>query len=172
MKSSIRTLLLATALSVTMHATLAQDDVSEGEAIIIEDLSRAELRAEIKKIETEFYRVFNASIDEKRLEVHCTNYTPTMSHIKQWVCEPKFLGDARNENAGNWQTTNDVLQSPEEIRAGMTAEFEQLTTAMNTVLQEVPYFRELNSILRMMRSRLSEIEQYALDTHPEWLFCK
>ena len=159
MKLSFRTMLFAAALTVSAYSSLAQDDVSAEDVIVIEDLSRAELRAEIEKIENEFYRVFNASIDEKQLEVHCTTYTPTSSHIKQRACEPKFLVDARNENVRNWQDTTDVLQSPEELRSGMTAEFEQLTAAMNAVLQEIPYFRELNGILRELRARLSELQQ-------------
>ena len=147
MKLSIRSSLIVTALSVAMTAVLAQDYVSEDDVVDINELSRAGLRAEIENIENEFYRVFNAIVDYEQLEVHCSTYTPTNSHIKQRACEPKFLVEARDENLMNWQNTTDVLQTPRELRSEMAAEFEGLTVAMNVVLQESQYFRELNRIL-------------------------
>lgn len=135
-------------------AVLAQDD----EPIVIDDLSVGELRAEIEKIENEFFRVFNLSIDQDHLKVECGDYTPTGSHIRQRACEPAFLVEARNENIIDWQNGVDGLATSEELRAGLSAEFEELTAAMNEVLASNEYFRELNVILRMLRERMEEIE--------------
>ena len=131
---------------------------AQDEPIVIEDLSRSELRAEIEKIENEFYRVFNASIDDDRLKIECDTYTPTGSRIAQRACEPQFMIDARNENVQNWQNQIDELQSSEELRAGLQSEFQDLTNAMNTVLQASQYFQELNAILRMLRERMQELD--------------
>lgn len=140
-------------LLLSGHISSAEDE------IVIDDLSVDELRTEIEKIQNEFYRVFNASIDEEHLKVECTRYTPTSSHISERVCEPKFMVDARNENIRDWQEETDVLQTPAELRLGMQAEFEELTAAMNAVMEESQYFRELNGILRMLRGRMEELDK-------------
>lgn len=132
---------------------LAQDD-----PIVIEDLSLAELRGEIEKVENEFYRVFNLSIDQDHLKVECADYIPTGTHIRQRSCEPEFLVKARNKNIIDWQNDIDGLATTEELRANLGVEFEELTAAMNQVLNDNQYFRELNGILRMLRERLQEIE--------------
>ena len=152
MNFSIKSALLGSLLVSVIGVAPAQD-----EPIVIEDLSRSELRAEIEKIENEVYRVFNASIDNERLKVECDMYTPTGSRIAQRVCEPRFLADARNENVQNWQNQVDELQSTEELRSGLQSEFQELTDAMNEVLQESEYFRGLNGVLRMLRERMQEL---------------
>ena len=52
----------------------------------------------------------------------------------------------------------DVIASPEQLRVRLAAEFEELTAAINRVLEENQYLRELNAILRMLRDRSKEIE--------------
>ena len=52
----------------------------------------------------------------------------------------------------------DVIASPEQLRVRLAAEFEELTAAINEVLEENQYFRELNAILRMLRERAQEID--------------
>ncbi len=152
MKTLLR-LTMATAALSLMGQLYAQE-----EQIVIEDLSRAELRSEIAKIENEYYRVFNASTDDVDLKVECYDYTPTGSHIKQRACEPKFLRDARNANVRAWQNQVDELASNQELQSQLTPEFDMLTTAMNALLLDDQYFRELNAILRMLRERQQELE--------------
>jgi hypothetical protein len=133
-------------------------DAAEQE-IIIEDLSRAELRAEIIKIENEFYRVFNASTNKEYLKVECSEFKPINSHIKRRFCEPEFLVDARSENAKNWQNNVDTLRETDELRSALVSEFEELTVEMNEILAQNEYFSELNKVLRMLRARMQELEQ-------------
>lgn len=162
MKLAVKEIALASVLTMTgaMTGALAAQDSSAGEAlIVIDDLSRVELRAEIEKIENEFYRIFSASIDDDRLKISCGTYVPTGSHISQRTCEPKFVVDARSKNIQGWLSWVDVLQSPADLREGLGQDFAKLTAAMNVVLKENQYFRELNSILRMLRARMEELQQ-------------
>ena len=161
-KWPINILLIVIGLLV-VQLTNGQDDVfvidvspSEN-LIVIDDLTAGQLRAEILKIENEFYRVFNANVVNEDLKIECSEYTPTGSHIKRRACEPKFYRDARNENVRNWQNTVDELASPQELRSLLGEEFEELTFAMNDVLKDSEYFRELNSILRMLKERQEEL---------------
>jgi len=136
---------------LAMPAVNGQEDT-----IVIDDLTASQLRAEIVKIENEFYRVFNLSTKNDNLKIECSEYSPTGSHIKQRACEPNFYKEARNKNVRNWQDEIEELASPSALRSSLEKEFEELTSAMNNVLKESEYFRELNSILRMLRERQDE----------------
>ena len=128
------------------------------EPIVIDDLSLSELNDQIERVEDEFYRVFNLSIEEEHLKVECADWTPTGTHIAQRACQPFFLSQARNQNLRDWNNQMDVIASPEQMRVRLAAEFEELTAAINSVLEENQYLRELNAILRMLRERSQEIE--------------
>lgn len=149
-KNTAVNLLIAMAVLVATQAS-AQ--------IVIEDLSRSELKAEIEKIENEFYRVYNATVENKRFKIECRMETPTNSHISVRICEPGFLTTMRNRNVQNFQNGADILLSPQALRANLQAEFEELTAAMIALLEENEYFRELDGILGMLRGRMQELEQ-------------
>lgn len=127
------------------------------EIIVIEDLSPGELRAQIIRVESEFYRVFNLSTEKAKLKIECLEYAPTGSAIKRRACEPNFYTDARNQNVRNWQDQVDILASPEALRSSLEKEFEELTETMNILIKENEYFRELNNVLRMLRDREREL---------------
>ena len=131
---------------------------AQEEPIVIDDLSLSELNDQIERVEDEFYRVFNLSIEEEHLKVECADWTPTGTHIAQRACQPHFLTQARNQNLRDWNNQMDVIASPEQLRVRLAAEFEELTAAINEVLEENQYFRELNAILRMLRERTQEID--------------
>ena len=131
---------------------------AQEEPIVIDDLSLSELNDQIERVEDEFYRVFNLSIEEEHLKVECADWTPTGTHIAQRACQPHFLTQARNQNLRDWNNQMDVIASPEQSRVRLAAEFEELTAVINEVLEENQYFRELNAILRMLRERAQEID--------------
>ena len=131
---------------------------AQEQPIVIDDLSLSELNDQIERVEDEFYRVFNLSIEEEHLKVECDDWTPTGTHIAQRACQPFFLTHARNQNLRDWNNQMDVIASPEQLRVRLAAEFEELTAAINSVLEENQYLRELNAILRMLRDRSQEIE--------------
>ena len=66
MKKVIWVLLAGILMAGPMPVARADED-----QIVIEDLSRAQLRAEIDKIQKEFYRVFNAANDDDKLDIIC-----------------------------------------------------------------------------------------------------
>ena len=129
------------------------------EQIVIDDLTPAQLRAEIEKIQTEFYRVFNLENDDPDLEIVCHDYVPTGSHITQQACEPQFVIDRRGQNANDTRFSVDTLLDAKGLQNELSAEFTMLTEAMNALAAENRYFRELNEILGMLRGRLNELSQ-------------
>ena len=125
---------------------------AQEESIVIDDLSLSELNDQIERVEDEFYRVFNLSIEEEHLKVECADWTPTGTHIAQRACQPYFLSQARNQNLRDWNNQMDVIASPEQMRVRLAAEFEELTAAINSVLEENQYLRELHHKMVGLRS--------------------
>lgn len=152
MKKSVFVLLPALLLSCLVATTNAAE-----EQIVIDDLSPAQLRAEIAKVQNEFYRVFNAANSDDKLDIICHTYTRTGTRISDEACEPQFVIDRRGENAADTQRDIDELLSPEALQAELESEFQILTDAMNALAKENQYFRELNTILGVLRERLEEI---------------
>ena len=151
MTIKMRQLLATLLLSFVASVTFGQ------EPIVIEDLSPAQLRAEIKKVQTEFYRVFNAEVGDSKMQIVCHEYLPTGSNIKREACEPQFVIDKRANNAADSRFQVDELMSAATLQQELSKEFEELTAAMNKLAAEKPYFKELNSVLTMLRERLEEI---------------
>ena len=142
---------------ILLHVLCVTPLRGQEEIIVIEDLSPKELRAQIIRVESEFYRVFNLSTEKDNLKIECLEYAPTGSLIKRRACEPNFYTDARNQNVRNWRDQVDILASPEALRSSLAKEFEELTEAMNILIAENEYFRELNNVLRMLRDREREL---------------
>lgn len=124
--------------------------------IVIEDLTPAQLRGEIKKIESELYRVFNAENENDEFDIICRKYKPTDSNIRKEACEPKFVTDKRGENATDAQLGYDSILMPEALQSALKPELEAFTEAMNTLINENQYFKELNAILGALREQLEE----------------
>ncbi len=132
---------------------------AEEEQVVIEDLSVPELRAEIEKIQAEFYRVFNTLNENDEFDVECQKFTPTGTNIPQLGCEPNFVSKRRGANANDYRLGADELISNDALIKELQPEFEQLTAMMNEFASQNQYFQELGQILQMLRGRLSELSQ-------------
>ena len=64
------------------------------EIIVLADLSKTEVQQYIIEVETDIYRMFNASNGNDNLNFTCSNEIPTGSHFPQRVCEPAFLTES------------------------------------------------------------------------------
>ena len=132
-------------------------NAAEEAQVVIEDLTVPQLRAEIEKIQTEFYRVFNTLNENDEFDVVCQKFTPTGSNIPQIGCEPNFLSKRRGANANEYRLGTDELIGNDALIKELQPEFEQLTALMNEISAKNQYLKELGAILQMLRGRLDEI---------------
>jgi uncharacterized coiled-coil protein SlyX len=130
---------------------------AEQEQIIIDDLSLAELREQIERVQAEFYRVFNDINEDDNFDIICHRYLPTGSNISRDACEPQFVIDKRADNVTQSRFGNDTLMDHGALMASLQPQFEELTRKMNAVAAENQYFSELNQVLGMLNDRLREI---------------
>jgi hypothetical protein len=153
LRSALLLPLLALSVLVSPGVQL-KAQAAEGQ-VVIEDLTPSQLRREIKKIETEFYRVFNASVEDEKLAIICYDHLPTGSNIKKEKCEPQFAIDKRSKNVNDAQFGTDVLFTAKTMQRELSEEFAALTEAMTNLAGENEYFAELNSILEALRDELN-----------------
>lgn len=139
------------ALLLLMGST--QTLAAEGQ-IVMEDLTPSQLRGEIQKVQMEFYRVFNSSIEDTHLAIVCYDYVPTGSNIKEEACEPQFVIDKRADNTNDSRLGYDLLLTPEGLQSVLVAEYAALSASMTKLSKESEYFRELDGILGALRAEL------------------
>lgn len=146
-------------ISLTALCIFAHVQAAEEEQIVIEDLTVPQLRAEIEKIQGEYYKVFNRLNENDDYDIVCQKFTPTGSNIPQTGCEPAFVTKRRGENANNYRAGSDELMTNDALIKDLQPEFERLTGMMNEISTSDQYFRELGEILQMLRGRLNELTQ-------------
>ena len=127
------------------------------EIIIIGELSRSAVRAQIVRVENDIYRFYNEHNGNQKLDIECREIALTGTRIKQRVCEPVFWTAARA------QTTQEFFQ---EFTASVDLEnlsewVEQETGEMNRVyaelIQKHVSFAEALLILEDLKARLEEL---------------
>lgn len=127
------------------------------EIIIIGELSRSAVRAQIVRVENDIYRFYNEHNGNQKLDIECREIALTGTRIKQRVCEPVFWTEARA------QTTQEFFQ---EFTASVDLEnlsewVEQETDEMNRVyaelIQKHVSFAEALLILEDLKARLEEL---------------
>ncbi len=127
------------------------------EIIVIGELSRSAVRAQIVRVENDIYRFYNEHNGNQKLDIECREIALTGTRIKQRVCEPVFWTEARA------QTTQEFFQ---EFTASVDLEnlsewVEQETGEMNRVyaelIQKYVSFAEALLILEDLKARLEEL---------------
>ena len=142
--------------SLILLTAAAAESSAAGDQIIIENLTSSQLRSEIKKIEAEFYRVFNSNTDDKDLTIVCYDNKPTDTKIKQEICEPQFVVIKRADNATDSRFGIAVLMTPQALRRALADKYAVLTEAITNLTKKNEYFRELSSILGALWEELED----------------
>ncbi|MCI5105985.1 MAG: hypothetical protein MRY76_04675 [Pseudomonadales bacterium] len=135
----------------------AQDNAEEGEVVVIGELNRAEVTQFIEEAEDQLYAIFNANNDDDRFDIECGDFTPTGSHIKRRVCEPRFMTEARAENVTDSRFTDQTLLTDTGLRADQQANYEELQEKMEELSRNNAQFREIAGILQQLRARLAQL---------------
>ena len=127
------------------------------EIIVIGELSRSAVRAQIVRVENDIYRFYNEHNGNQKLDIECREIALTGTRIKQRVCEPVFWTEARA------RTTRELLQefNTSADLENLSEEVEQETDEMNQVyvelIQKHASFAEALLILEDLKARLEEL---------------
>lgn len=150
-------LLLVIGLATALPLVAQENTEEEGEVIVIAELNRREVTQFIEEAEDQLYAIFNANNDDDRFDVECRSVTPTGSHIKQRVCEPRFMTEARAKNVSESRLANETLLTDSGLIADQSGMYSQLTEKMEEMAANNAEFRQIASILQQLRARLAQL---------------
>jgi len=152
-------IVFATVFSFLLYSPLhLAQEADEGELVVIEDLTEAELEEEILLAEAEFHRLFNLHNGNKDFDIECRREVATGTHMPGRVCEARYVTAARQENINNFTRGLDVRLSPEAIQMMLEKETEEMNTIYLQMLKDRPQFLEIVQILDLLRARLAQVK--------------
>ncbi len=121
---------------------------------VLAELSKSELFQEIRRVEAEYFRLFNASEQDKSLHVLCGTYRPKGSFIPRHFCEPRFVAEARSAVVGEYSNIATVISNPSMYENTNHTRMRDLTAAFNRVLKENQELRDLHIYLSQLKSAI------------------
>jgi hypothetical protein len=154
----IKAMFLATLMVLATQQISAQS-ADEEEVVVIEDLTKAELREQIILVEDDLFRIFNANIDSDQFKFSCSDVTAVGTHMSERVCEPKFLTSARQRNNSDVINGIDERLNGGALQGTVSKEFEQLNEIYANLIEENEVFSEVVQILNALRARLAQLEK-------------
>jgi len=162
----VSSLLLATQISAQVNSSSIQTLPIE-EITVTGERTLLSMKNQIRRIEEDMYRTFNALNKSDELDIFCSNKTRTTSHIPQHSCEPVFLSNLKKENAQHTMSqlrnafTDEgldieqlesglgLLESDKALMDQMRHKYEELRSEILRVAQENPDY--MNALLQIAK---------------------
>lgn len=141
------------------------------EIVVTPLMNRRDIRSLISKVQDEFIDRFNELNLDDDFDIECYKYSPTTSHIRKDVCEPKFLRKARAVDASlagfnldqtvkRYQLEAVQVQTDNGIRSGLGREY-------ITLQRKVAYLSDNDRALKILLENLNglkdQLENYRKD---------
>ena len=112
------------------------------------------IRMEIVDEENKIFSMFNELNSDDKFDIFCDNIAPTGSHIKQRVCEPRFVTETRAQMTQDYMRGIGVLVESSALMAETALEREELEKEHLRVAAEYPEYLELLAELTNLRATL------------------
>ncbi len=112
------------------------------------------IRMEIVDEENKIFSMFNELNSDDRFDIFCDNIAPTGSHIKQRVCEPRFVTDMRARMAQDYLRGIGMLNGSSDLEVETALEREELEKEHLRIAVEHPEYLEMLTELTNLRDTL------------------
>ena len=112
------------------------------------------IRMEIVDEENKIFSMFNELNSDDRFDIFCDNIAPTGSHIKQRVCEPRFVTDMRARMAQDYLRGIGMLNGSSDLEMETALEREELEKEHLRIAVEHPEYLEMLTELTNLRDTL------------------
>ena len=112
------------------------------------------IRMEIVDEENKIFSMFNELNSDDRFDILCDNIAPTGSHIKQRVCEPRFVTDMRARMAQDYLRGIGMLNGSSDLEMETALEREELEKEHLRIAVEHPEYLEMLTELTNLRDTL------------------
>ena len=150
------------AISILSLTTLSMGAASgrsiAEEAIIIDELSRSEVREQIIRVENDIYSFYNQRNENAELDIECNEIALTGTRLPQRVCEPLFWTKARNRRVATFVYDWTTVAELEDVGDDVIQETEEMNRVYADLIAKYPSFAEALLILEDLKARLEELK--------------
>ena len=112
------------------------------------------IRMEIVDEENKIFSMFNELNSDDRFDILCDNIAPTGSHIKQRVCEPRFVTETRAQMTQDYVRGIGMLVGSSDLEVETAMEREELEKEHLRIAVEHPEYLEMLTELSNLRDTL------------------
>ena len=110
------------------------------------------IRMEIVDEENKIFSMFNELNSDDRFDILCDNIAPTGSHIKQRVCEPRFVTETRAQMTQDYVRGIGMLVGSSDLEVETAMEREELEKEHLRIAVEYPEYLEMLTELTNLRA--------------------
>jgi hypothetical protein len=121
-------------IAATAPAEPAAEPIEEIE--VIGQRALISLRFEMRAAEDHMYELFNALNSSDKFDTTCADEIRILSHIRQRVCNKRYMQDARRENVQAFMENNTPLKSEVQIWTENTANHEDFRAEMKALAEQ------------------------------------
>lgn len=155
MKKPVLFLLLVAVAQLSLGQGADKSDIEE--VIVIGDLSRRAVRAQIIRVETDIFNFYNANNGNKKLNIVCSQVALTGTRIPQRVCEPVFLTEARSRETRRFVQELDGVAELKSLEASVKIETDEMNAVYAALIEQHSSFAEALLVLEDLKARLEEL---------------
>ena len=141
----------------SLSAGLAANEPEIEEIIVIGELSRQGVRAQIIRVENDIYNFYNERNGNPKLNIECRKVALTGTRIPQRVCEPLFWTKARSRQVQNFIYDWSGIAELEDLSEDVLQETEEMNRIYAELIKEYPSFAEALLVLEDLKARLEEL---------------
>ncbi|HJN96795.1 MAG: hypothetical protein CMQ15_18460 [Gammaproteobacteria bacterium] len=127
------------------------------EIIVIGELSKPAVRAQIIRVENDIYSFYNEHNGNPDLDILCREVAITGTRIPQRVCEPLFWTKARQRETRDFLHDFSGIAELEDLGADVIQETEEMNRIYAELIQQHPAFGEALLVLQDLKARLEEL---------------
>tara|TARA_Y100001970_G_scaffold141947_1_gene174655 strand:- start:1457 stop:2068 length:612 start_codon:yes stop_codon:yes gene_type:complete len=112
------------------------------------------IRMEIVDEENRIFSMFNELNSDDDFDILCDNIAPTGSHIKQRVCEPRFVTETRARMAQDFMLGIGALNESSDLGVETKLQQDELEKEHLRIAAEYPEYLEMLTKLMNLRATL------------------
>jgi hypothetical protein len=155
MKKIILLILMLSLTPISVSQDANESEIEE--IIVIGELSRRAVRAQIIRVESDIYSFYNEHNGNPELDIECREVALTGTLIPQRVCEPVFWTKARNRQVQGLIHEWSGIAELENLSQEVVLETEEMNKVYAELLAQYPSFAEALLILEDLKGRLEEL---------------
>ena len=141
----------------SLSAGLGANEPEVEEIIVIGELSRQGVRAQIIRVENDIYNFYNERNGNPELNIKCRKVALTGTRIPQRVCEPLFWTKARSRQVQNFVYDWSGIAELEDMSKDVIQETEEMNRIYAELIRKYPSFAEALLVLEDLKARLDEL---------------